>query len=77
MKYVIFSFQLIVSFFGFTICYLFSAIIGGYTVEYNNNPSEFDKIIYAFHHSYYPYIALLFLLWMTIVVIIFDQKKQS
>ncbi|MDQ0271735.1 hypothetical protein [Cytobacillus purgationiresistens] len=74
MKYGVYYFQLVICFFGFIVCYIFSGIVGSYAIEYNNIPSEIEKALFAFNHSSYPYIALLFLLWVIVVVVLLLRK---
>jgi len=78
MRYFIYVIQLVISTLGFLFFSFFSAIVGGYAIEYKKNPTIIDQITFAFNSSSYPFYACLFLLWAVIVifVLLFKRKRN-
>lgn len=77
MEKLIYIIHLVISSLGFLFFSFFSGIVGSYAIEYKRDPSIFDKTIYAFNSSFYPYYACVFLLWFLIVisVLVIQRKK--
>jgi TRAP-type C4-dicarboxylate transport system permease small subunit len=78
MEKLIYTIQLVISSIGVLLFSFFSGIVGSYAIEYRKTPSIFDKTIYAFHNSSYPYYACVFLLWFIIVIVVLViQRKRK
>jgi phosphotransferase system glucose/maltose/N-acetylglucosamine-specific IIC component len=76
MEKLIYIIHLVISSLGFLLFSLFSGIVGSYAIEFKKDPSIFDKTIYAFNSSSYPYYACVFLLWFVIVVLVIQRKRK-
>jgi hypothetical protein len=76
MEKLIYIIHLVISSLVFLFFSFFSGIVGSYAIEFKKDPSIFDKTIYAFNSSSYPYYACVFLLWFVIVVLVIQRKRK-